>query len=764
MSDGSTQLGDLKVEVEGAAKALGQELAQGTTFAGLATGGAGSDGDLFPKALDLSGTDTLPLGGTSLALGGSAAYQVYALTGSFTDPDGIESPQPAGAPDGAAAWLKHELKTTVTASGSGSVSGGSVGLDAGKTARLLDYRRHAPTDLVAPAVLAEIAKPRLPNRIADLQAMAAGDAVAFVVAGSFAFRASFTYSDLLPATVSSLDKALGVVGAAAFTVTVGGTVEADLSANDALRLVFTRGTALDLAVDLKKAKASNLSGSASLGAKASFTNPAQLAKLVESYLAGRLEVAYPNFQSLLAKLNTATDVSQLSATEQKLLQAIVTKLNLGDVVTQFTAIKTKLEALPGDLQKKLETVLSQQLSLTFSLSYSRVKTEETLASFEAKAASLAPFLHPLLTGDMRGIAAKIAAGDPGFVCKNYLFSRQITQQLSFGVNLSFGPWVAKGQTTTTFSESQQENVARELRLSFDGEETYASQWGDQNESYGFALTAAMPGFAAKPAGKDFTFGAGLHWAWEQSLTPTLRDRILDLGNVWGVFPPDANASQASALAGLLGKTVRAEISLTLSDAAVRALANVPDAQYQAAWVRAMAASLPRVALPNTSFKVDLRQRLALYPGAAAAAFGQKDAATLTAVPAYGSVQPPLSAADLHQLRQVDLPSGTSLDNNATVYSLPALWRPESSTVNMFHSYQRALGAFRRLGSFLAGNASYQVIQGVFTDLASLAGQQYLARLLGALFSQVLSQTAPATGALTVTPKDGGDAIVITGKP
>jgi len=757
MSDGSTQLGDLKVEVEGAAKALAKDLTQGTTFAGLATGGAGSDGALFPQTLDLSGTDTLPLGGTSLALGGSSAYQVYALTGSFTDSDGIENP---GTPADSA-WLKHELKAEVTASGSGAVSGVSLGLDAGETVRLLDYRRHATTDLVAQAVLAEIAKPRLPNRIADLEAMAAGDAVAFVAAGSFAFRASFTYSDLLAATVTALDSTLGVAGAAAFEVTLGGTVEADFTANDALRLVFTRGTTLDLAVDLKKTKTSSLPVTATLGATAKFTNPTQLAKLVESYLVGRLGTPYQKFQSLLAKLGTATDVSQLSANEQELLQAIVTKLNLGDIVAQFKIIKAKLVALPSDLQTKLETTLSQQLGLAFSLSYSRVKTDETLASFEAKAASLAPFLNRLLTGDMTGIAARIAALDPGFLCKNYLSSRQITQKISFGVNLSFGPWVAKGQTTTQFSESQQKNVAGQLRLSFDGEETYDSQWGDQNESYGFAFTASMQGFAAQPASPDFTFGTGLHWAWEESLTPALRDRILDLANVWGVFPEDDNASHASALAGLLGKPVRAELSLTFADAAVRALPAASDGTYQAAWVRAMAASLPRVSLPNTSFKVDLRQRLALYQGAAAAAFGQKDVAALTAVPAYGSAQPPLSAADEHRLRQVDLPSGTSLDDNATVYSLKALWRPESSTVNMWHSYQRALGSVRRLGSFLNGSASYAVIQGVFADLASLAGQQYLARLLGSFLSQMLGH-AEATGVLTVTPKEGGTAVVFTG--
>src|SRR5262249_40078311 len=173
-------------------------------------------------------------------------------------------------------------------------------------------------------------------------------------------------------------------------------------------------------------------------------------------------------------------------------------------------IRTKLIALPNDLQTKLVTVLSAQLGLAFSLSYSRVKTGGTLASFEAKAASLSPFLDRLLTRDMTGIAEEMAAGDPGFLCKSYLRSKEITQTLSFGVDLSFGKWVAAGLTTTQFDESQQQNLDGELRLSFDGEETYTSQWGDTKESYGFSLNAAMQGFAAQPAAGDFTFGLGLH--------------------------------------------------------------------------------------------------------------------------------------------------------------------------------------------------------------------------------------------------------------
>jgi len=754
MSNGSTQLGDLEVAVEGAAEALAADRIKGTTFATLPPPADGAPLGLFPAPLAISGQKTLQLGKASLDVGASSSYQVFALTGQFVDPDGIVSPA-----DGSA-WLKHELDAAVSESGSEGSGELSGGLDSGATARLLDYRRHAPTDAVADAVLTEMAHPRWPSSIADLQAMAPGDAVALIVSGNVAFRASFTYADLLPLTVAALDAKLGATGAAAFEIAIGATVDVDFSASDSFRLVFTHGTTLDIAVDLKKAKTTSLGANAKLGVTVGLADPAQLSALVESYVAGRLGAPYENVKDLLDKLGTVTDVSQLDVAEQKLLDRLVTFFKLGDAVAKLEDVKSKVMAVPSDLQDDLAKALSEQLAITFTVGYSRVDTDETLVSFEAAASALAPFLSRLLIGDVSGLSAPLAAGAPGFVLNNYLSTRQRTRQVSFGVSLAIGSWAAVGTTTTTVTKVQQENIAHQLRMSLDGRTAYQSKWGKAGENYSFELTAAMPGFASQPA--ELTLGANLGWMWDQKLTPALQAAILDLANVWGVFPSASNASQAAALAACAGQEVHAELVLTLGDDAVRRLPIIPEPQSQAAWILAMAQSLPRVSLPDSSLAVDIGQRTAIYQGVAAWVFGQKSGAELTVWPDYQRAAPPLAPEDEHRLREIDLPSGASSDDNTTVYSLPALWSPTSSTVNPWHLYQQVVDAFRKLGSCLDGDSGFEVIERVFLDLSAIAEQQVLARLLGSLFAQVLASAGLVSGALTVTPADGGQAIVMTG--
>jgi hypothetical protein len=433
---------------------------------------------------------------------------------------------------------------------------------------------------------------------------------------------------------------------------------------------------------------------------------------------------------------------------------------LGDPLAKLEDVKAKVLALPADLQKDLVKALSQQLAVAFTVSYSRVGTDETLVSFEATASSLAPFLNALLIGDVSSVSVPLASGAPGFVLNNYLSTHQVTRQLSFGVSLAIGSWAATGTTTSTVTKVRQQNIAHQLRLSFDGRIAYQSKWGKEGESYSFELTAAMPGFASQPA--EVTFGASLGWMWDQKLSPALQAKILDLANVWGVFPSASNASQAAALAACAGQEVHAELVLTLGDAGVRRLPAIHDPQSKAAWIQAMAQALPRVALPSSSFAVDIGQRTAIYQAVAAWVFSQTSGAELARGPAYSRAEPPLAPADEHRLRAIDLPSGASLDDNATVYSLPALWSPTSSTVNPWHLWQRVVGAFSKLGTYLDGDAGFDVIEKVFLELSGIAGQEYLARLLGSLFARVLASAGLVSGALTVTPAGGGQAIVMTG--
>jgi hypothetical protein len=756
MADGSVQLGDLKIAIVDAAKALADAFVQGQTFAGLPAASLGPGAELLPKPLALTGSDTLAIGSTSLALGAAGSYHLFAFAGQFADPDGI------AAPAAGAAWLKHELDGQVSGQGGGTAAGITFGLSAGVTARLLDYRRYPATDPVTPAVLADIAHPRFPNRIGDLQAMAAGDALALVVSGTLAFKASFTYASLLSASIAALDNLLQLTGASAFTVDTGGSVEVDFGASDAFRLVFTPGTQRDLAVNLQKTASTSATATAGLAVEAKFTNVQQLAPLVESYLTTRLGTPYKTYQDLLAKLAAATDVSQLDPTAQALVQQIVSRLGLGDAVARFDAIKTELLGLPAKLLAWLESVLSQHVKIAFTISYSRVSTDQTLASFEAAAAALEPFLLALLLGDFSGVAARLAAGDPQFVLLSYLSTHEVKTGFSFGVSLAVGGWAAGGVSTVNTTLSLERNIQGQKRVSFDGRQRYTSQWGSVGESYGFELAAAMAQFAAAPAGADFAFSLGLGWMWDQTLSPQLEQAILDLANVWRVVDPAANAGLVAALAPMAGQSVHAELDLAVGDEGVRRLAIVPEPTYQAAWVQAMAEALPPLRAGSSLLRADVRQRRAIYANAAASAFGQHAPAALLTTPAYGQAQPPLSAGDLALLRAVDL--GSNPPGNLAVYGLDNLWNPESATVSPWQLYQRVVGAFRSLGAFLAGQkGGYPAIQATFSEVQAVVGQDYPARLFGSLLGHVLGGAVGlVAGTLTVTPKAGGPAVVIGG--
>jgi hypothetical protein len=751
----TTQLGDLKVAIEDAAEELAEAFAAGTTFATLPADRLGPAAELVPKPLGLSGSDSLAAGPATLTLGAAGSYHISALTGTFTDADAIVTPA------GGAAWLKQELDAQVSAQVSATASGIDFGLKANTEARLLDYRKFAATAAVAPAVLDDITRPRWPTSIKDLMMMAPGDAVAFVVTGNLAFSATYNYSELLSASIAALDNVLKVAGASAFTIAVGGSVAVDFGASDSFRIVFTRGTKLDLAVEVKKEESTNLAVNANLGLTAKLSNPQQLASLVVSYLEGRLGTPYQDYKALVARLQAVADMSGLSADEKAAVGKIVGILGWQSKLTQFQTLVADLAALPGKLQTDLQDALAKTLTATFTIGYSRVATGETLISFEATQTGLDPLLPALLAGNLSTVAARLAAQDPQLVLVNYLSTTVVTSTFSFGLSLAVGSWKLSSQTTITCKTSEQTNLPQQqLRVAYDSQQRFVSTLGKAGETFGMEIAAAMAGFAKPPSGASFAFSLSLGWTWDQDLTAGLTQELFDLANVWRVADPSATAALGASLAPLEGKRVHAEISLTVGDAGVRRLAIVPEPQYLAAWTQAMAEALPPVLFGNTLLRADIRQRAFLYLQTAQAAFDQHAPSQLGSFPDYSKAHPPLSAADADALRNVDRGQGPG---NTVVYSLDNLWNPDTATVNPWQIYQRSVGRLRRLGAFLAGTAGYEDLPGIFTDIQIAISQDYTARLFGSLLGQVLGgPVGLISGSLTVTPTAGGSAVVIGG--
>src|SRR6202035_2656615 len=438
-----------------------------------------------------------------------------------------------------------------------------------------------------------IASARFATDIKSIRALTGGDALAFLVSGKLSMQATFTYADVLAGSVAALDQVLGMTGAAAYKINLGANVAANLTASDDFRLVFTRGTELEIAVEVQKSASSSAAATASLGAQVGFDNTAQLAGLLDSYLIGRLGTRYQDFKGLLGKLSSVSNLTQLDPSEQALAQAIATRLGLAPAQDQLAALKTRLDGAEAKLSAGLLKVASTQIKLVFTAGYTRIASSQAILRFETSADSLAPLLNGLLLGNLTGVTARLVTGDPAFLLREYMESREVQTGRSFGVALSIGEWAA-GSTFTVNEDRKEQKSLQGVRLSYDGRRTLQSSWNKDRELYAFELAAAMDHYAPAPKGADFAFLINLSWMWNAVLDANLLHTILDLANVWRVVAREEAAGLRTALLPLLGKRVQAELELRVSDAGVRQLVLFPAPTFEAVWVKAMAEALPPI--------------------------------------------------------------------------------------------------------------------------------------------------------------------------
>lgn len=629
------KLAGLDVTVVEAAQKLGKLVQDGTTFAQVNVAPA----NLIPP-LPLTGQDTVVLDDARFSVGGS--FNARLTVGVFNEVTDKDDDQILQLAAGEAA-LRYALTVDIKGSAGGKIGNLGFGLDASLGASLLSYRAHRPAEEVGKAMIADLASFRLPLRLSDVQALEKGDILACTVRGMLALHARLTVADVLTAALPSLDDRLGVAGASAIKLDVGAAVAMNLSVEDDYRLIFRRGAGAGTTrVEVRRAKGRTVAGSAGLTVAAAVADPAGLQKALTAYATGRLGEPWERVKNLIDRIDAGVNFQDLTADERAVAQQVGMRLGLTDLRTRWQNLKDRLLKLPADLSSKLEDALKTRVEAAVKLEYSRVSDEQLVLGCVLNADALARHHGELLLGNLTGVLGNLAAQKPGYELVKYLNSETITRKISFGFSLSIGHWAASGKDEILKIEGRQTDFnERHERLSFAGRRTYAANWGGKTYKYAFGLDAAMGHFSAsgKANASEFDYSLSFGWNWREPLTASLVSGALDLANVWTVLSQRENDANLDAVLTQVSGTALIEVEVQISDGGVRSLLGVPRSAFEAAWIEAMAASLPRAALGNRIYRARLKDRVRVYGRAARVAFENIGGVEIAAIAGVSTTTP-----------------------------------------------------------------------------------------------------------------------------
>lgn len=727
-SSSDYKLDDLTVTVKDAADDLGKLAVEKTTFSQL------KSDQIFSQPPALAGSDALTIGDTSLEVSASATYQATAFVQpTDADPDGVVTVGTGQA------WLKQELALVANLSGdSGSRRLGPASADAEDSTqtnvRLLDYRLHAPTDLVAQAVVDAIKSARFAVRVADVDQLDSGSRLAVVESGALSLTLKLSVADTLSASLAVLDKALGI--SAPIQIQSSGDSDFTAGLSDDFQIVFSRAASGRIGVNVQKTTNGQLGVTAGYGVTVGLADPQSVTAALDSYITSRLGVSYTDYQKLESTVCSASAFSALPQTEQALAQQVAATLGIGDAEQKFSDLKSKICGLDEKLTNTIQSVVTAQLQDALTFTWSRMSNDQTVLSFEIDQAALPDYLHGLVLGDLSPSLKALASNDPRFTLGSYLETRQDTTGRGFGLSLSLGKWSINSQSAFKIvwqMDTQTLAGAPQQRAALDGRYSYTSTWlKGQTETYYLDLGATMSGFSTSPTVADFQFGLHLSWTWQEKPSSSLAARWADLAELWGC---------QTALAGAVPTTgtddAAAAVDLVLSHDGVMAIvqaANQQDPRWTASWGWALATALPPISELSLRGSVAGRQQTYLQSAQDLLETQGQAVEVVTGLSYTAQEEPQLEPIDLAGLGR----PLTGIAVTFEMFGLRTLWRPDSATSNpakIFEATRRAFAALAQTGNYRAQ------IEGLIRQLDSVvSGDPFSTRLLGAALVRYLTQT------------------------
>ena len=506
------------------------------------------------------------------------------------------------------AWLRIALEADAEAVARATRGALSGRAEAGRNARLLAYRRHAPDARCAEAIGADLARFPSALSVGDVLALGVGDACVVQAEGRLSASTSVSWSTLLAAAVPAI---ADIAGSDRGILVVEVPADADASLAVAIEDGFSVGFARQHAsgehafrVVLQRRRVDDRKLAGAVGVEAGFADPQAVARVLAGTLASVLDAP----AEALHAIREATSFDDLTPRQRAVANALAERFGL-EGSAPMQALRDRLEALDTRLAGRLQALAGARASVLLEAEYRRLESNAVLLEAELSEDALRR-LHPVLLALDTGAVLADPAAVGGAV--SLLRDRVVRRLHGWTIEASLGNWFE-------FSSAQQREarILERRRIDAEGDRThrefvgatrYAARANGWSTTYGATFEAVDEGDGTGPA-------CALELWWEEARMRTDVDglaRIVDDAVLWGVIPQAAVRSVLSRLDTALHGVAhcRPRFELVLEEGACRAaFAHLADADT-AAWARHAARALPRN--PRVHARIDCAVREALY--------------------------------------------------------------------------------------------------------------------------------------------------------
>ena len=629
------------------------------------------------------------------------------------------------------ACLKYSNAVTVSAKGQGSLAaiGFSADLSATGNVRTLFYRQHNNNQKIREAFLEDITHYKTIFNFADIEALAAGDALAFLVNGNLNCSLKVSWSNIFSQSLQSLTSELPFPLTLDLNLSPALTAAFDVSVTDDFAYFITKQPDGRCLVSINKKKNTSRSASAGASIGVGFAKPDELTgqvnaiygKLVQSLFGHALE----EIDAAIAAIKEAV----ADAAQQTLISKLLNIFKLQDLPASIDTLADKFKKMQQEVPANLKKIAQANITLSFTYQYRRIEENKELLSGIIAVSDLKNFHGDLLRFRPARMLDAIRAGSIPFQLNSYLSEKTLTISRSWGLGLRVLDLSLLGQDYVESKWVVATNISGARQVTIDKTAGYKWEMGKSNGSWMGEWVAAMPAFSQAPALNEFHYSLVLNTVLHDPAIDStdLRD-YLDFALLWGAIRQEdiqtLVTKYTSPPASLIGKEGLVETRLSFPETVLPILiARISDNKWntlnQDYLCRALGAAMSY--LPDHSLRAGPGVREKTYAGLWKDFLNdhQQDIAdyAANAAAAIGDGADPDHLAAF----EADQANWTFGDSFAGVI------RSNPNLYETFRDLIRGLGDWQ---TGIVGHAPYTTFNDVLTNICGVFSQRFYLRTLG----------------------------------
>ena len=486
-------------------------------------------------------TFTLDEGATAVieAFNSENDLDIGGVVGPVPQPGSLE-PGPALVFGSDGGWLKYAALVRVKAKAGVELPYLAASGEAEASVLIADYRRHALTDNVRDAVIADVTSLRVPFRADHVAALQVGDALALQARARLQASVKVSWSDVFTSNLSRFAALLPPGQLVQLKTTVGASVAAAVGVTDELLLTFVREDAAGVVVTVKKAAWRTAKVTPTIGVKVEWGDENALGSLLGAAyeaLVGRKEVQ--QFETALDKWLAGN----LSPELKELLAFVLDRFGLDFDKANPQATKQLWAELKAKVKETLLDLAQVKVEAAFAYEYARISEDQVLTRFVIPVNRLATVHRKLLVGKLG--AALIEVGDTNI--RSYLRQKSTKASSAWGFALGFKDAMAiEGRDAKSLRESveyaSRHGATGPRRIAYRGTRGYKGSLFGVSGSWACDFKADMKDIRSDPSAADFEYGLYLQIAHEGGLSGNGLAQATDEAVVWRAFD-DADAPE-----------------------------------------------------------------------------------------------------------------------------------------------------------------------------------------------------------------------------